>query len=378
MSGATCRPSQDALTYAGPGPSLRCIERAATAKPERMGGNHLVVHRRAFALGLAAILAPLCACAQEGRDTPAGKVFEIVVSEAVGGGSDTMARLVSRHIGRHLPGQPSVLVRNMPGAGGLAGANYLYNVAPKDGSTIGMVEQSIQSQQLFRVKGLMADVTKFNWLGRTMSNNAVLFAWHTAPVKTIEDAYTRELAVSASGQSSLMRWTALKRITGVKFKLIIGHQGTAEASLAMERGEVDALSAPWVVVRSSKAEWLRDGKINLLLQTGLDHASGLETVPRLVDLAKTDEQRAVLELLSKPERIGRSLAAPPGLSAQRVALLRKALAETFADPEFLTDAANLHAELDPLGGEALQAIIREGMSYSPDVVARAETFVQPE
>jgi tripartite-type tricarboxylate transporter receptor subunit TctC len=338
-------------------------------------------HRACF-LAMALAMMPgvtlLAAHAQESRDVAASKTFELVVSEAVGGGSDTMARLVSRHIGRHLPGQPNVIVRNMPGAGGLVAANYLYNVAPKDGSTIGMVEQSIESQQLFHARGLMADVTRFVWLGRTMSNNAVLFAWHTSPVKRIEDAYDRELAVSATGQSSLMRWTALKRITGLKFKLIVGHQGTAEAGLAMERGEIDALSAPWVVLRATKANWLRDAKINLLLQTGLDRTAGLERIPRVVDLAKTDEQRAVLELLSQPERIGRSLAAPPGVSAQMAATLRTAMSETFADPQFLADAASLHIDLDPLGGEALQKMIREGMSYSPDVVARAETFVQPE
>jgi tripartite-type tricarboxylate transporter receptor subunit TctC len=327
---------------------------------------------------LALLMSSCCpAHAQDARDPAGGKTFEIVVSEAVGGGSDGIARLVSRHIGRHLPGQPNVVVRNMPGAGGLAGANYLYNVAPKDGMTIGMVEQSIQTQQLFRVVGLKADVLKFNWLGRAMSNNAVLFAWHTAAVKKIEDAFEHEIAVSASGQSSLMRWTALKRITGVKFKLIVGNQGTAEAGLAMERGEVDALSAPWVIVRSARADWLRDGKINLLLQTGLDRDRDLQTVPRLIDLAKDEAQRNVLELLSQPERVGRSLAAPPGVPAQRVAQLRQALSETFADPAFLADAANLRIDLDPLAGEALQEMIGQGMNYSQDVVARAEAYVQP-
>ena len=312
------------------------------------------------------------------QEQPTGKVIELVVSEAVGGGSDSVARLVSRHIGRQLPGQPTVVVRNMPGAGGLAGANYLYNVAPKDGWTIGMVEQSIQTQQLFHTKGLMADVLRFNWLGRVMSNNAVLFAWHSAPVKKIEEAFDREIAVSASGQSSLMRWTALKRITGIKFKLIVGHQGTAEATLAMERGEVDALSAPWTVIRSTRADWIRDGKINLLLQTGLDRDRDLQSLPRLVDLARDDQQRKVLELLSQPERIGRSLTAPPGVPAERVALLRKSMAQMFVDPDFLADARTMKIDLDPLGGEALQDLIRSGMTYSPDVVARAETFVQPD
>ena len=312
------------------------------------------------------------------QEQPAGKVIELVVSEAVGGGSDSVARLVSRHLGRQLPGQPTVVVRNMPGAGGLAGANYLYNVAPKDGWTIGMVEQSIQTQQLFRTKGLMADVLRFNWLGRVMSNNAVLFAWHKAPIKTIDEAFEREIAVSASGQSSLMRWTALKRITGIKFKLIVGHQGTAEAALAMERGEVDALSAPWTILRSTRADWLRDGKINLLLQTGLDRDHDLQNLPRLVDLARDEQQRKVLELLSQPERVGRSLTAPPAVPAERIALLRKAMSQMFLDPEFLTDAKTMRIDTDPLGGEALQDLIRTGMTYSSDVVARAETFVQPD
>ena len=188
--------------------------------------------------------------AARARDFYQGKVLELVVSEGVGGGSDTLSRLVGRYIGRHLAGDPTVVIRNMPGAGGLAGANYLYNLAAKDGTSIGMLDQSIYETQLFRTPGLVADVRKFNWLGRITSNNAVLFAWHAAAVKKIEDAYQTELVVSATGLSSQMRWTVLKKLTGLKLKLIVGHQGSSEASLAMERGEVAqrvALAAELIV-----------------------------------------------------------------------------------------------------------------------------------
>jgi tripartite-type tricarboxylate transporter receptor subunit TctC len=305
-----------------------------------------------------------------------GKTLEIVVPTGVGGSIDTFSRLAGRHIGRHLPGNPSILVQNRPGAGGLAAANYLYNRAPRDGTSIGMVEQSIYEAQLFKTPGLLADVTKFNWLGRLISNNAALVAWHSAAVKTIDDAFQHELAVSASGRSSLMRWTVLKRLTGIKFKLIVGHRGTSEAFLAMERGEVDALSQPWQVFRVAHADWLREKKVNVLLQTGLDRAPDLPNTPRVIDLGRTDEQRKLLELLSGSERVGRSFAAPPDLPKERVAELRAAFAAMLQDPAFQAEVKAMHLELDSLTGEAMQAVILKSVDYPADLVEKAKALAK--
>ena len=305
-----------------------------------------------------------------------GKIVEFVISDAVGGGSDTMGRLVARYIGRHLPGHPSVIVKNMPGAGGLAGANYLYNIAAKDGTAIGMVEQSLHLTQIFKTKGLLADVTRFNWLGRVISNNAALFTWRDRAVKKIEDAFTTELIVSAPGLSSQMRWTVLKRLTGIKFKLIVGHKGTSEASLAMERGEVDALAVPWTVLRVTRADWLRDKKINVLLQTGIDRAADLPDVPVVKDLARNDEQRQILEIFSLSEKIGRSVVAPPDVPAERVQDLRAAFIATLADPDLVAEINALQLNLDPLRGEALQQLIVKSFDYAPAIVEKAEALAK--
>lgn len=302
------------------------------------------------------------------------KVLDVVVSSGVGGGTDTISRMVARYIGRHLPGNPTVVVRNMPGAGGLTASNYLYNLAKQDGTTIGMLDQSIYLSQLFKTQGVHFDVRKFNWLGRIITNNAVLVAWHAAAVKKIDDAYKTPLIVSATGLSSKIRWTMLKRLTGLKFKLISGFRGSAQAMLAMERGEVDAASAPWQVFRAEHAEWLRDKKVNVLLQTGLKRAADLPNVPRLVDLAKNGEQHQILELFSQPGRIGRSLVAPPGLPKQRVAELRSAVMATLKDHDFLAQAKSMRLTLEPATGQKLQSFIAKAFDYSPKLIAKAKAL----
>jgi tripartite-type tricarboxylate transporter receptor subunit TctC len=307
----------------------------------------------------------------------AGKTLEIIVPSGAGADSyDTLSRLVARHLGRHLAGAPNVIVENMPGAGGIRAANQLYNVVPRDGTVIGMLDESIYQNQLFRVPALKADVTKMNWIGRIISNNAVLFAWHSAAVKTIEDAYTKPLIVCSTGSASQLRWTMLKRLLGLKLNLITGYKGTGDGLVAMERGEVEALSMPWPVFRVTRADWLRDKKVNILLQTGLDKAFDLPSVPRLLDLARNAEEQKILELFSQPEKVGRSLTAPPAVPAERVVQLRAAFAATLKDPRFVADAAQMRIALSPLPGEQLQAIIEKSFGYSPAIIAKAEALAQ--
>ena len=335
---------------------------------------------------LAAVLVSLCAAVaphvaaaqgeQRGGGFYQGKTIEFVISDAVGGGSDTMGRLVARYIGRYLPGNPTVVIKNQPGAGGLSGANYLYNIAAKDGLAMGMVEQSLHLTQIFRTKGLLADVTKFNWIGRVISNNAAMFAWHDRPVKKIEDAFERELVEAAPGLSSQMRWTVLKRLAGLKFRLIVGHKGTSEASLAMERGEVDALSIPWTVFRVQHADWLRDRKVNVLLQTGVDRAADLPDTPRVIDMARNEEQRQILEIFSLSEKIGRSFVAPPGVPAERVAEMRAAFSALTADRDLKAEVEALQLSLDPLSGEALQNLILKSFDDPAAVVEKAEALAK--
>lgn len=331
---------------------------------------------RSFAAALAAFGAAALLSGAAAPGFYSGKTLQIVVSSGVGADSyDALSRLVGRHIGVHLPGNPPVIVRNMPGAGGILAANSLYNIEPRDGTVIGMFDQSIYQDQLFKIPQLKADVTKMNWIGRVMSNDAVLFAWHAAAVKRIEDAFRQQLIVCSTGSSSQLRWTMLQRLVGLKFKLVTGYKGSGDCLVAMERGEVEALSMPWPVIRVLRAEWLRDKKINVLLQTGLDKAPDLPDVPRLVDLAGNDEQRQILELFSQPGKVGRSLVAPPALPPQRLAELRAAFAATLVDPDFCADAARMRLELSPLPGEKLQAIIDKSFNYPAAIVAKAKALL---
>jgi tripartite-type tricarboxylate transporter receptor subunit TctC len=331
---------------------------------------------RALALVSAALLASAATGRVRADDFYQGKTINFIIPSAPGGGYDAYSRLIVGHIGDHLKGHPSVVAQNMPGAGSIRAANFLYNVAPKDGTTIGMVDQAIHLNQILGTPELKADATKFNWIGRILSNSAVLFAWHDAPVKKIQDVFNHELIVSTSGAASKLNWTVLNNLLGTKFKIITGYKGTADSRLAMERGEVNALSMPWSLLKIEGAELLRDKKINLLLQTGADKHPELEQVPRMLDLAHNDEERKVLELFSSPSTIGRSVMAPPGLPAERVAELRAAFWASIHDPALLADVKKFKLELDPLPGDKLQASISGGGDFSPALIARARDVAE--
>jgi tripartite-type tricarboxylate transporter receptor subunit TctC len=263
----------------------------------------------------------------------------------------------------------------MPGAAGIRAANYLYAAAPKDGTAIGMLDQATYLDQVLGTPGLTADATRFNWIGRILSNSAVLYAWHLAKVKRIEDALTQELIVSTSGAASRLNWTVLNNVVGTRLKIITGYQGSSDSRLAMIRGEVDALSQPWPVLKVEAEQLLRDRQINLLLQTGADKHPELAQVPNMIDLAKTNEDKTLLSLFSSPSTIGRSIAAPPGVPTERVLMLREAFTAAIKDPALIEEAQRLKLELDPLDGTALQAAIT-GKLVAPDVVARARRVAE--
>jgi tripartite-type tricarboxylate transporter receptor subunit TctC len=320
------------------------------------------------ALALAALLLVLAPA--QADDFYKGRTISLIIASNASGGYDTYGRLLARYLPRHLAGSPSVVAQNMPGAGGVRGANYIYNLAPKDGTAIGIFDQAVFLDQLLGVPGLRGDVRNFNWIGRMASNSAVLFAWHTAAVKKIEDAFTHELILAAPGSSSRLNWTALNAIAGTKFKLLTGYEGPATAKVAMERGEVEGMSQPWGVLKAEDPEWLADHKINLLMQTGIEKNAGLEDLPRMIDLAKNDDDRRLLEIFASPSLVGRSFAAPPGLPKGRVDELRKAFTAVVADPEFKADIERLKFDLDPLPGDELQAFFSRA-NYPPALLERA-------
>jgi tripartite-type tricarboxylate transporter receptor subunit TctC len=334
-------------------------------------GTRIVIGLRTLAMCVALVLAaPALA-----DDFYKGKTINLVIATATGGGYDTYARLLARHLGRHIPGGPIIVAQNMPGAAGIRAANYLYAAAPKDGTAIGMLDQATHLDQVLGTPGLTADATRFNWIGRILSNSAVLYAWHLAKVKRIEDALTNELIVATSGSASRLNWTVLNNVVGTRLKLITGYQGSSDSRLAMMRGEIDALSQPWPVLKVEGEQLLRERQINLLVQTGADKHPELAHVPRMIDLAKTNEDKLLLTLFSSPSTIGRSIAAPPNVPAERVKLLRDAFDATVRDPALIEETRRLKLELDPLDGSALQAAIA-GVNATPEVIARARRVAE--
>ena len=303
-----------------------------------------------------------------------GKTVSLIIGSNTSGGYDTYGRLLARHMGRHLAGNPSFVVQNMPGAGGLRSANHIYSVAPRDGTAIGIFDQAIFLDQLLGSTALRGDAKNFSWIGRMVGNSAVLFAWHTAKVKSIADAFTQELIVAAPGSSSRLNWTALNALAGTKLKLLTGYEGPASAKIAMERGEVEAMSLPWAVLQAENPEWLRDKKINLLLQTGLERNRTLPDLPRMVDLPRSEDNRKVLEIFALSSVVGRSFVAPPGVPQERVEELRTAFMATVKDADFLADIAKLNFDLEPMAGAELQAFIAK--DYPPALIERAKEIAR--
>lgn len=303
------------------------------------------------------------------------RITFLIGSQSNGGSSDVYSRFLANHMGRFLPGNPTIIPQNMPGAGGIRATNYLYNVAPKDGTAIGMVDQAVYLSQILGAPEMKADATKFNWLGRLISNTSVLIVWHEAPIKKIEDAMTQELIVSASGTASRLNWTLLNNVVGTKMKLITGYKGVPEARLAMVRGEIHGLSMPyWDLKTLEGGSWLSEKKVNLLLQTGARKHPELPDLPRMIDLAKNDDDRQLIYLFSQPNDIGRSVIAPPGLPAAQVAQLRQAFMNTMNDPGFRAEAVKAKLELDPLSGEELQKLVTGSGNVPAAVVERARAI----
>jgi tripartite-type tricarboxylate transporter receptor subunit TctC len=316
--------------------------------------------------------------AQTGIDFT-GKTITIISSFGPGGGYTIYAQLVARFLGAHLAGHPTVVVRNMPGAGGLSGTNFLYNVAARDGTVLGVVPQTVAIAQALREPGVKYDARAFHWIGRVNSNVEVEQTWHSAAVKTIADARTKEAILAGTGpeSSSVVFPRILDEMFGMKFRVIPGYEGVNMASLAMEKGEVDGIVRPWSVTKTVRPEWLRDKTINLLVQYSVARHPELAAVPAVVDLAESPQQRQVLSLFASGSDIGRSILAPPGLAPDTVAALRAAFAQAMQDPALIAEARTSGLDLDPLAGDKLQEIVAGTLDVTPEIVATARRFSAP-
>jgi tripartite-type tricarboxylate transporter receptor subunit TctC len=310
-----------------------------------------------------------------------GRTVTIVVSTSTGGGYDAMTRTIARHIGRHLPGNPTVVVRNMPGAGGITAVNWLYNVADKDGTVLGLVQNGTPLEPLFGTKEARYDATKFNWLGTPSFEVSMVLLWHTVPVNSIEDLKTKETNMGASGANSTPAFYTrlLNGTLGTKMKLINGYPGQNDAFLAMERGELDGYpSVFYSALTSTRPNWLRDKQAKAIVQYGPERLKELPNVPFAPDLLTNEDDKLLMQAAFAPQALGRPLLMPPGVPADRVAAMRKALADTFVDKEFQTDAEKIGLIVNaPRTGEQLQDVIAKAYATPSRVVERLQKLNNP-
>jgi tripartite-type tricarboxylate transporter receptor subunit TctC len=311
-----------------------------------------------------------------------GKTINMVCSSSVGGGYDTLTRAVARFLGKHIPGNPSVVVRNMPGAGGIVATRFIAKQAPHDGLTIAGVQNNTPFEPLFGTKQADYDATKLTWLGTPSVETGLLIVWHTSPIKTLQDAEKREMTAGASGLNSAPSFYArlLNELLGTKIKIILGFPGQNEAYLAMERGELDAPYGVtfWSSLTSTKAQWIKEKKIRILVQYGPEKEAALPDVPYGPDLVKTAADKALFEAAYAPLAAGRPFVAPPDLPPERAAALRAGMLATFKDPEFLAEAQKLRLEINkPTSGEAMQAQVAHVYQLPQEVIDRLRRIAQP-
>jgi tripartite-type tricarboxylate transporter receptor subunit TctC len=325
---------------------------------------------------IAGVIALFGAVATAGAAEPffAHKTITISIGYTAGGSYDLYGRLVARHIGRHIPGQPTVVAQNMPGAGSLKAANYLYEVAPKDGTALGVVVESIALEQALSNPAAQYDAAKFAFIGRVATSNNIFMQWHTSKVQSIEDSKRMESSLAGTGPGSIAETVPrlLNALAGTKFKLISGYPASNEAMLAMERGEVEGASSSWAAVSVGRKDWLREKKIKIILQTAPVRTRKIPDAPALPELGTTAQDKQVYQLYASGSAVGRSLIGPPGIPAERVDMLRDAFAMMVADPEFLADIHKLNVELDPLPGQAVQNLIVSTLNIPQAVRERAK------
>ena len=317
------------------------------------------------------------ACAQTPAEFYRGRTVTLIVTSTPSGDYDNRARLVARHMERHIDGQPKIVVQNMPGGGGLRGINHIYRIATRDGTVIGAIDQQAPLAQAFGEKGVEYDLLKSSYLGNTTSSPIVLVSWHKSSVKTFKDALEQELVIGATGAGSASVQVPLmiNALIGSKFRVVSGYPGGNEIYMAMENGEVEGRATQnWSGWKSQKPDWLRDKKINLLAQAGARKHPELPDVPLLADFARSDEDRQVLEIYFATADMARPLWVGPDVPADRVAALRKAFDATMTDRDFIEEARKINIDVEATGGAEVQRIVARILGAPARVLDRARKF----
>jgi tripartite-type tricarboxylate transporter receptor subunit TctC len=304
--------------------------------------------------------------------------LRLIIPTPPGSTYDRYGRLVARHLVRHLPGRPAVTPQYMPGASGKIAANYLYNVAPKDGSVIGMVLKVTPLTQLLGEGHVQYDAARFNWIGSPARLGESLVVWHTAGVRSFDDAKRNPIRIGATSPSGAhyIYPKLANALMGTKFKIVTGYPGGQQVNLAMERGEVEGRSAePWAEWKVGKPEWVRERRIIPIMQMALHKHPDLPHVPLATDLPMSHEARQMFDLVSVYGEISRPFVAPPDVPHARVAALREAFRKTMADPEFLADAVRGNVEIDPILDDELEALVRRSLTMQPAAIAMLKSVL---
>ena len=310
-----------------------------------------------------------------------GKIMKFVVRTTVGGDYDLLSRVLARHMGKHIPGNPSIVVNNMPAGGGIVAANYVGQMAPRDGTVLSIIGQGlVVDQALGNSPQFTSDLRKFNWISNIVFSNPILAVWHTSKTKNLEDAKSRRTSLGTTGAGSVTVQfpTFYNNVLGTKFKLVSGYPGGQEVNLAMERGEVEGRgSNTYAGYMASNPDYITSELIIPLIQIGLQKEPGLPNVPLLLDEKVRPEHRALVEFMSKGATVGRPLATTPEVPQDRLMALRKAFDETVVDSDFIEDVKKQRLDIRPMPGEVLEALVREIIGAPTEIIDRVRILVEP-
>ena len=329
----------------------------------------------AAALSTASVAIGAQASAQTTEEFYRGKTIDFVIGYAPGGSNDVWGRLLSRHIGKHVPGKPSVVPKNMPGAGSFLAVNQIFNVLPKDGTIIGIGAPTMALDERLGSQGVRFKTAELNWIGRVDSLVNMVFMWKTSPVKTFADAQKIESTLSGTGAGSTVSVypTVMNNVFGTKFKLVMGYRGSNEAMLAVERGEVEGHSTSWTALKVAHPDWARERSVSILVQFALRRHPELPDVPTAVELARNDEERTVLRAIMNASEVGTAFFTTPGVPADRLVALRRAFDATMTDPEFVAEVQKTRVALAPITGEELQKLVAEVSNLPPGLLEKVRT-----
>jgi tripartite-type tricarboxylate transporter receptor subunit TctC len=330
--------------------------------------------KRAFTTAALLLLPSSPALAQSPAEFYKGKAVDLYIAYSAGGGYDLYARMVARHLGRHIPGNPQVVPKNMEGAGGLRLANWLYQAAPRDGTVIGATSRNIAFEPLIGNKAAQYDSRQFTWLGSANDEVSVCASWHTSGVATIEDALTKELVIGSSGTAddTYQYPRLINNTLGTRFRIITGYPGNNDVSVALERGEVAGRCGwSWSSAKSTRPAWIEEKKINVLIQLSLSKHPDLPDVPLIMDLAKDDEQRQMFRLIFARQVMGRPFQSTPGVPKDRLEALQKAFMDTMKDPALLAEADKLKFEITPVRGPEIETLVADILKMPPALAERA-------